>query len=378
MFTLTKEKNLIYIQDSEKANPYKIDINTGLAYGLSGRQVKQIPAKAFNQFFGYYTNNKENPMDNTLIKLVIRDATEGYASHLPNLQRYVNILAIADSLDNMGIKGIDGFSSINQLKELTENKQLFKEYIAYAKAEIEKGNNKYSYQKFMNERECQIFISKFGFDVRDNRYANYRSSLLEIGGWATPRQMKCFIVNFVENDFDKVVSMDRNWALGNYITTFTDYCKWCEYLNEKVTTKENLFSEVARIGRAYLRQKEQIDQEQFTKAMNMHKDEMEFEYGDFKVVLPTCPQDIKDEGVNMHHCVGGYAKNCMNFNNPNRSYIVFIRHKDTPNKCYITCEINNGHIGQYFLSYDRLISNDDDIAFRNAYANHLKNTCVRE
>lgn len=377
MFTLTKEKNLIIIQDSEKTKPYKIDINTGVVYGLSGRQVKQIPAKAFNQFFGYY-GGTNNPIKNTVLQSAVRVLTESKTSRLHRLSGNTNILTIADSLDNMGIKGIDSWSSVSQLRKLADDKQLFKAYITYAKAEIEKGNDRYSYQKFMNEREYQIFISKFGFDVRDNRYANYRSSLFEIGGWATPRQMKCFVVNFIENDFDKVVSMDRNYVLGYYIATFKDYCQWCEYLGEKVTTKENLFTEVARIGRAYLRQKEKIDNEQFVKAMDMHRNEMAFSYGNYEIVLPTCPQDIKDEGKNMHHCVGGYAKRCLETTNPNRSYIVFVRNKANLDRCYITCEIKNGCIGQYYLSHDRRISNQDDIDFKNAYQKHLNKVWVKE
>jgi hypothetical protein len=71
----------------------------------------------------------------------------------------------------------------------------------------------------------------------------------------------------------------------------------------------------------------------------------------------------------MHHCVGNYTQDVID----NRTYIIFIRHKDTPDKCYITAEVNTkGSLGQYYLAYDNRISSREDIEFKNALANHLR------
>jgi hypothetical protein len=71
----------------------------------------------------------------------------------------------------------------------------------------------------------------------------------------------------------------------------------------------------------------------------------------------------------MHHCVGSYVNRVLNGD----TYICFVRHKDTPDECYITCQVNtDGTIGQYFLAYDRYISTDRDKAFYNAFQAHLK------
>ena len=70
----------------------------------------------------------------------------------------------------------------------------------------------------------------------------------------------------------------------------------------------------------------------------------------------------------MHHCVGSYVNRVVE----NDCYIVFIRHKDTPDKCYLTCQVyTNGEIGQYYLAYDRRISTAEDRAFKEAFATHL-------
>ena len=71
----------------------------------------------------------------------------------------------------------------------------------------------------------------------------------------------------------------------------------------------------------------------------------------------------------MHHCVGGYVDRVVE----GSTYICFIRHKDTPDECYITCQVHtDGRIGQYFLAYDRHIHTKEDCAFKDAFANHLR------
>ena len=77
----------------------------------------------------------------------------------------------------------------------------------------------------------------------------------------------------------------------------------------------------------------------------------------------------------MHHCVGNYVNKIVD----GSTYICFIRHKDNPDKQYITCQVdpNTGKIGQYYLAYDGLISSKEDIEFREAYQKYLFN-CHKE
>ena len=93
-----------------------------------------------------------------------------------------------------------------------------------------------------------------------------------------------------------------------------------------------------------------------------------FTFGNYSVVVPTCTKDIIDEGANMHHCVGGYVDRVVSGD----TYIVFVRRTDTPDKCYITAQVQtSGKIGQYFLAYDKYISSIEDREFYNAFARHL-------
>ena len=130
--------------------------------------------------------------------------------------------------------------------------------------------------------------------------------------------------------------------MREYIETLMAYDIWCE-------TSKN---------------------ERFLSHYERYKDNLTFSYGNYTVVLPTNIQDLVTEGNEMHHCVGSYRDRVANGD----TLIVFIRHKDTPNKCYITAEINplNGKIGQYYLAYDHTITKAEDTDFKMALQEWLK------
>lgn len=354
--TISKDKNFILMQREGATKPYKLDINTGIVYGLRGNAIQKIPRECIRAMV-----NSETNIGYTLQRLVEN-------KYILTSKIAVKHLKIADSLDNLGIN----LSGSSYIYEKLADKQTFKEFVTYAKDRMSQ-NLDYSFGKFEDYKKGLKLNKLFDMEIApdDLQYIiRYASDLMD---WATPRHYKCFKVNFIDTRY-----LFNDFVTYGFSRKFREYCEWCDFLNEKVTTKPNFFAEYDRIKKAYDRQKEAIDNKLFEQAMNMHKAEMEFEYGNYKVVIPTCPQDIKDEGVNMHHCVGGYAKSCIYMKDPRRSYIVFIRHKDTLNKCYITCEIKNGCICQYFLSHDRYISTDEDKEFKAKYQEHLDNVWVKE
>ena len=354
--TISKDKNFVLMQLEGATKPYKLDINTGIVYGLRGNAIQKIPRECYQALICSGTN-----IGRIIETLVLN-------KYILTSNPSIEMLKIADSLDNLDI---DVSPCIGFYKDLAD-KTIFKEYVAYAKNRISQ-NSRYSFDDFREYQRGLALNKALGMQIDPTEIQTLLYHARGMEEWATPRHWKCFKVNFVDT---KILVSD---ILGyDFARRFKEYCTWCDYLNEKVTTKQNFFEEYVRIKKAYERQKEAIDRLQFEKAMDMHKAEMEFEYGNYKVVIPTCPQDIKDEGRDMHHCVAQYAKSCIDMTNPYRSYIVFIRHKDAPDKCYITCEIRNGNICQYYLSHDRYISNDEDKEFKTKYQEHLNNNWVKE
>ena len=362
--TVTKNKNRIEILVNGKTKPYVFDINTGVFYGLRGNPVKTITREILRSVsFPRKTN----------LASIICSLTADCCSDIYKLAENPKLLQLADSLDNLGIIVATGY--IFQLpdfyRELIDNKQLLKGFISYAQ-KCKEENQEYDIIQYKKYKESKDFYNKYNFDLSTLKSDCVQNLIIDISKWATPRQINCYLINFIFNDYYQIYQ-DR-WIPSNsllYPNNFKEYCDICEYLDEKVTLKDNILSHYGKVNKEYMRQKEEIDAKRFVNAIAIHKNEMEFEYGDFKIVVPTTPQDIKDEGRNMHHCVASYAYSCMETGSPNRSYIVFVRRKNNPEKCYITCEIRNGVINQYFLSHDRRVTDEVDLEFKRMYQKHL-------
>jgi hypothetical protein len=139
---------------------------------------------------------------------------------------------------------------------------------------------------------------------------------------------------------------------------------------EKEPQKVNNFMrEYCETKNEYEQKKTEYDNNRLRNNYAKHTKAFNFTFGEYSVIVPTCGQDIVDEGQNMHHCVGSYVDRVLE----NSTYIVFIRKTATPDQCYLTCQVDNeGNIGQYYLAYDRTIRTEEDFAFREAFQNHLK------
>ena len=360
-----KEKNLIIVDNPNGQGEYKLNINTGIVYGLRGKPIRSISIQLMECFC--------DTVKNTELSLAIKSCLNIGGGIYYNLQRYSKSLQIADSLDNLSI--ITNCYRLDYswiILKLSNKMNFVKEYSNYVK--IQKNNNvEYDLNKFIFWYDLQKIAKKFNITLNSNIcLLSYNVDYL-LG--LNKRLIQSFKINFIDNG---MFNNTNNQVINMIIEQFQDYCEWCNCLNEKVTTKSNFWTEYGRIKKAYDAQQQKIDEEQFTKAINMHKSEMEFEFGDYQVVIPKNPDDIKKEGLLMHHCVASYAKECFDFDNPSRSYIVFIRNKNDLDKCYITCEINNGVINQYYLAYDNTITKEEDKIFKQKYQEHLNKHWIKE
>lgn len=151
-------------------------------------------------------------------------------------------------------------------------------------------------------------------------------------------------------------------------TVIEEYLVDCRALNKAPIKTANGIREMVETHKTARLYAEMQKNKGFAQAMHPVKEKLLFAYGDFMVVVPEKPVDLVTEGAEMHHCVGSYVNRVI----AEECYIVFVRHKDTPSKCYITAQIYpNGKIGQYFLAYDRSIREQQDTEFYNAYQQHL-------
>lgn len=69
---------------------------------------------------------------------------------------------------------------------------------------------------------------------------------------------------------------------------------------------------------------------------------LEFEKGNYVIILPKTAADIVDEGVAQSHCVGSYVDRVVN----DETLIMFMRYKDSPDKSLVTIEVRDNAIQQ--------------------------------
>jgi hypothetical protein len=162
----------------------------------------------------------------------------------------------------------------------------------------------------------------------------------------------------------------RLWEYHEHnVNRLVDYLEICRKMNKTPNEQTNFMREYVETKNEYILRQKEYDNNKLVANYKAKEKAFTFTYGDYSVVVPTCTDDIINEGANMHHCVGGYVGDVV----ANNTYIVFVRKTNTPNQCYITAQVRlDGRLGQYYLAYDRRINSDEDIEFYNAFAKHLE------
>lgn len=142
------------------------------------------------------------------------------------------------------------------------------------------------------------------------------------------------------------------------------YLNICAKIKREPTTKD-FMNEYYRTQYIYYNWRYNHEKDIF---LSRYNDILKFEYGNLEVILPTAPADLIKEGNDNHNCVGGYIQYIVN----GTSIVVFVRHKDSPDKSYITCEITpDGRIYQFYLQYNNRVQEAEDKTFYELYQAYL-------
>ena len=346
MATYRKDRNFIIISLNEVAGNYRLDINTGILYGVKGNPIKTCPHKneVRNMFSNYRQNNSN--LEQALYRMIDNcTATSQYA-------RYASSLLVADKVDGLGAGLLDLYGD-----HYTYVGDHIKELVTYLKDE--NNTNSFNFHTFKAWCDFEKVKKSLG-SVANLLTAEMYSEIINRLPNITAEELGVCAYYLVRGKYWEY----HNGRIGNLIQ-YIETCRLMEQAPQKVN---NFMREYCETMKIYNLRKTEFDNKKLAFNYAKHAKAWEFEYGDYVVSIPTCGQDIVTEGKLMHHCVGGYVQRVVD----NDCYICFIRHKDTPTTPYITCQVYlDGRIGQYFLAYDRYISSDEDIAFKSAFANHL-------
>ena len=345
MSTYKKEKNVIVITLDNSNGSYRLDVNTGIFYGIKGSPVKTCPRRSeICSLFPCYRSDNGNNLDYVLHSMFVNNGNTATYTN------YVEAMQAADKVDAIGVGLLC----------------LYKEQYVYLGNHIKalstyvKEHDTFSYRDFKAWCEFEEAKKKLG-SIADLLTAEMYSAI-------TRERADLTLEEFGACAY--YLGRGKYWEYHNgRVRNLIDYIELCRLLEKAPQKVNNFMREYCETKKAYELRKTEFDNKKMALNYSKHSKAWEFEYGNYKIVLPTCGQDIVTEGLRMHHCVGSYVDNVIH----GETYICFVRHKDTPDDCYITCQVyTNGNIGQYFLAYDNYITSAEDKAFYNAFQVHLR------
>ena len=345
MSTYTKEKNFIIICLDGAKGTYKLDINTGVFYGIKGAPIKSCPRKSeIARMFPCFRSDNGNNLD-----YVLRCMFENN-SYTSSYVNYVEVMQAADKVDAIGM----------DLLCLDRDQYIYLGNHIKALATYIKEHDDFYYRDFRMWCEFEEAKKKLGA-LADLLTAEIYNAIKRVANDLSEEEISVCAYYLCRGKY-------WEYHRGN-VERLSEYIEMCRKMERAPQKVNNFMREYCETKKTYELRKVEYDNRQIAMNYAKHSKAWEFAYGDYVIVIPTTGQDIIDEGAKMHHCVGGYVNDVVQ----NYTYICFVRHKDTPDIPYITCQVHtDGRIGQYFLAYDRHISAETDKAFKEAFANHLR------
>ena len=347
---ITKNRNLINFTTNE-GKTYVFNLTTGELLGLRGLPIKTFPKKGdMVRALRHANNNLYTALG------IMFDRASSPAEVLR--RSGATILQGAERLDALDIPNLD----LRIIDYYTEINEHFNDFLTYIRQDANNAIN-YRHGEFLD-------------------WLTFRKSSTKLGVLAnviTPDLYRDYI-NCSNKDEDDISLAE--WDIVAYYgirckvykfcggaRKIANYIHWCEEMNIEPQKINNFTRVYIETETEYKRRKEEIDNAKFCANYAKHTKAWDFTFGDYTIVVPSRGQDLIDEGQNMHHCVGGYVQSVVNGD----TNIVFVRHKDTPNRCYITAQVDtSGRIGQYYLAYDRRITEQADHEFYRAFQEHLR------
>lgn len=359
MVEITYSKGLYTMTDGVRT--YTFNINNGHLINI--RTLSRVQKPAFKKEDmrnalrkEYNCKNYPNMLAVLYNRLSWGSVTEAFNDNV----EYLSSLSALDKIFNVMPKGY-GLTHIGGIGKLS-SKQLVK-VINYVREYNNTDSDCIDLCTAINRLQIEELATTYG-NLPVEFVREYKSTLQTF--YNLGEEYRDIALYYFYNQKMYALRTDKKKYYGycygkEYILTYIECCK---IMGKKPVKTNNFMREYIETTIAYDIWLETSKNERFLSHYERYKDNLTFSYGNYTVVLPKNMQDLVTEGNEMHHCVGSYGNRVAD----GETLIVFVRHKDTPDKCYITAQINpkNGELGQYYLAYDKTITNLEDREFKTA------------
>lgn len=384
MLNNIKYEKGIYYFDTDKGVA-TFNINNGEIIGCNGKNRKSLPITATERNDLYRAiNTKYDNFDDMTRNLIFAIKSsmrinEDKIKHLQNVEMIKQLLKDDVVLqpyisDTNQILTINKFLHSKSKEKLTILHEAFEKSVADHKQHLCYYNTLsfYLYLSIMWS-ELEKRIDKEHFDIFKTLTKHLDIFHLYHVLKALSIQSKESIIKIIAIAKKKAEQYKKRCA--NIMLLPSDFYDIVSYLNacEKLQIKPRVVADIERemeeIKNSYMAFCEKEEGDTFRQVYEPFKDKLTFETNNFTIILPQNKHSLIIEGAKMHHCVAGY----VNWVKNGATLIVFIRKKDDINTPYITAQINpkTMQLQQYYLAYDKKISEPEDIEFKAKYQEHL-------
>ena len=356
-----KEKNFI-IFENDNGKISKLDMNTGVAYGVSGKALKRLSTDMY-----YVIVHHARLYSKEIFALRAFADTYFSMNDVYNngrlTSRYLEMISMLDKCQAIGYIFEDSvYAELDSVED-------FKKWFApFSKAF--KADNSINYKEWVKEQKANAFMS--AVKIEDNEYMNdtIMETLRELyeDYGATPKQLRVLAKAL---SYGGLYRAFRKGVFGYYTlqNVMRDYLSKCNALEIEMNATD-LVNHYGLVCEMYNLRKDEMT----AKTLKQIKDNnpvLQFEFGDYKVVVPTTVEEFKNEGTNNRNCVGGYVDYVVKGNR----FVVFVRKKGNLDESLVTCDIMaNGSINQFHTFGNNYVSstnNPDLYEFKMAYQAHL-------
>lgn len=369
MLEITYSKGIYTMTDTVKT--YTFNINNGHLINTKTNNRVSKPAfkkeDLFNALNDIYRANDFSPYANMLTVLYCRLRDYSMITTFDCNVKTLTKWGILDKLFNVMPKGCS-LMSIRGIENLS-SKQLVKVINYVREFESPNGYNRIDLSTIINRIQAEELATTYG-NLPIEFVEKHKETLQELYALGEDYRDIALYYYYNQKLYALRSGKDKNYSSYYGKTLILNYIECCKVMNKEPIKTNNFMREYIETIQSYDIWCETAKNERFLSHYARYKDNLTFTYGNYTIVLPTNTQDLVTEGNEMHHCVGGYIDRVANGD----TLIVFVRHKDTPNKCYITAEISprNGKIGQYYLAYDHSITSTEDKEFKTALQEWLQ------
>lgn len=210
-----------------------------------------------------------------------------------------------------------------------------------------------NYRKLLRNSKKPEFNEAFVFEMRGTEYNMFQSNTWDV------RMMRDRLLGVIKEfniDVDAfcrfLTRLKRVEGCDLYDLTdgfhYRDYLRMEKELNNNNVSKidkypQNWLTSFRRTKRNYDDIRKKIDEEKFQFEVRKQQD-LEFEDKKYSMVLPDTPNDIRQEGAILKHCVASYVDRVAS----GKTCIIFCREKANMEEPLVTVEVKNGNITQAY------------------------------